>query len=281
MDSVTLATALAKFSVSGVLSVRRRQELAGRRADIAIQLGGALAVLAVLAIGVCAVLVAAGQTFISGTEVLEAAVFTVVYSGIIVGVYAILGRSRPAPTQPAITTEERLAAARAAALLTSEGQQQRLEGAFQLEALAQVRPDLVAPAAQALRGLIPYSDTKLSPYPRQVVLLVLQALSRLNPLLREQGVELDLRLASLAELDLSGLDLRGADLTGADLTKSNLAGTDLTGANLTKAKLDDADLSRADLAYAYLEEASLNHATWVTAHLAGTYLPSTAAQGPR
>jgi uncharacterized protein YjbI with pentapeptide repeats len=170
--------------------------------------------------------------------------------------------------------------------LASEGQQQRLEGAFQLEALAQVRPDLVAPAAQALRGLIPYSDTKLSPYswtrpspyPREVVLLVLQALSRLNPLLREQGVVLDLRHASLAELDLSGLDLRGADLTDADLTKSNLASTDLTGANLTRAKLDGADLSQADLAYAYLEEASLDHATWATAHLEGTYLPSTAAQ---
>jgi hypothetical protein len=78
---------------------------------IVIRLGGSLGVLAVLAIVVCAVLVAVAMTFISRTEVLEAAVFTVVYSGIIAGAYAVLGRSRIAPTKPVITTEERLAAA--------------------------------------------------------------------------------------------------------------------------------------------------------------------------
>lgn len=259
-------------------SARGRQELEDRGVHISIQLAGSLGVLAVLAIVVFAILVAVGKTFISGTEVLEAAVFTVVYSGIIAGAYVVLGRSRTVPSQPAITTEERLAAARAAALLASEGQQQRLEGALQLEALAQVRPDLVAPAAQAFSGLVSSSDMELSPYPRYVVLAALQALSRLNPLLREQGLVLDLRLASLAGLDLSGLNLRSANLTGANLTKSTLVGTDLTGATLTGAKLDYADLSEADLAYAYLQGASFDHAILAAAHLEGTSLPSTALE---
>jgi hypothetical protein len=152
MDPVALVAAALRPNVSAAFSFRGRQEPPGRRGDIAIQLGGALAVLAILGIEVCAVLVAAGKTFISGTEVLEAAVFTVVYLGIIVGVYAILGRSRPAPAQPAITMEERLAAARAAALLASEGQQQRLEGVLQPEALAQGAEMQAVPCGRGGRG---------------------------------------------------------------------------------------------------------------------------------
>jgi pentapeptide repeat protein len=258
------------------LSERRPRELADRPVDSVIQLGGSLGVLTCFAIVVCAVLVAVGVTFISGTEVLEAAVFTVVYSGIIAGAYAVFGRSRTAPTRPVITTEERLAAARAAALSAALGQQQRLEGALELEALAQVRLDLAGPAAQAFKGLVLGSDIKPGRYRRRVVLAALQALSRLNPLLREQGLVVDLRGASLAGMDLSGLNLRGADLTGADLTESTLAGTDLAGAILTGAMLDYANLSEADLAYAYLQGASFYNAILATAHLEGTYLPSTA-----
>jgi hypothetical protein len=267
--------ALARYGDPRLSFVERR-ELTDRSVDSVIQLGGSLGVLAVFAIVVCAVLVGVGMTFISGTEVLEAAIFTVVYSGIIAGTYAVVGRSRTAPTQPTITTEERLAAARAVALSAGEGQQQRLEGALQLEALAQVRPELVALAAQAFRNLVSSSDTRHSLYLEQVVTAALQALSRLNPLLRKQGLVLDLRHANLAEMDLSGLDLRGADLTGADLTKSILVGTDLTGATLTQANLDYADLSEADLAYAYLQGASFNHVMMESAHLEGTYLPNTA-----
>jgi hypothetical protein len=54
MDLSSLAIALVKSGASGMLGVRQRQEFAGRRAGIVIQLGGALAVLAVLAIGVFA-----------------------------------------------------------------------------------------------------------------------------------------------------------------------------------------------------------------------------------
>lgn len=259
----------------GKLSARSRRELADS-AHVVIQLGGSLGVLAVIAIVVCAVLVAVGKTFISATEVLEAAVFTVVYSGIIAGAYVVLGRSGAAPSQPPITTEERLAAARVAALSAAEGMQQRLEGALQLEALAQVRPDLARPAAQALRGLVTFPDEKPSPNTRHVILVALQALSRLNPLLREQGLVLDLRHASLSGLDLSGLDLRGADLTEADLKGSTLTGADLTGATLAGAKLDHADLSETDLAYAYLQGASLDHAILATAHREGTLLPCSA-----
>jgi hypothetical protein len=252
--------------------IRERED---RHGYLVIRFGAAFGVLVALAIVVCGVLVAAGASFISGTEVLEAAVYTVLFSGFTASAYVALGRSRVAPAQLVITTEDRLAAAKAAALLGSEKQQQRLAGALQLEALAQVRPDLVAAAAQALTGLVSNPDTDSDPYQRYVVLAAIQALSRLNSFLREQGLTLDLRLARFAGLDLSRLDLRGADLTGADLTRATLAGTDLTGANLTGVKLDGADLSRADLAYAYLQGASLDHAALAGAHLEGTRMPTT------
>jgi hypothetical protein len=243
---------------------------------IVIRLGGSFGVLAVVGIVVCAVLVAAGSTFITGTEVLEAALYTVAFSGIIAGAFVVLGRSRTESAQPASTAEERLAVARAAALLAAEGPQERLAGALQLEALVQVRPDLAGAAAQALKGLVPssgVSGTEPSTASRYVVVAAVQALSRLNPLLREQGLTLDLRRADLAGLDLSGLDLRSANLSGSNLTKAVLTGTDLTGATLTGANLDYADLSEADLAYAYLKGASLAGAIQAGVHLESTYLP--------
>jgi hypothetical protein len=273
MDPGLLIAAASEAGVakmSEVIGLRRH-----RRVYFTIQIGGSFAILAVMAILVCAILVGVGMTFVTGTEVLEAAVYTVAFSGVIAGTYVLVGRSRTAPVRPAITTEERLAAARAAALLASEGEQQRLEGALQLEALAHVRPDLLAPAAQALTGLVSGSSGESRPSPRHVALAAVQALSRLNSYLRDQGLTVDLRLAGLAGLDLSGLDLRGADLTRANLTESTLAGTDLTGANLAGARLDGADLSQADLAYAYMQEASLDHVLLAGTHLEGTYLPST------
>jgi len=57
-----------------------------------------------------------------------------------------------------------------------------------------------------------------------------------------------LRLASLAEADLSGLKLAGANLSGADLEGANLSGADLRGADLTNARLKGADLTGANLA---------------------------------
>jgi uncharacterized protein YjbI with pentapeptide repeats len=257
----------------------------GRGVYIVVRLGGSFGVLAMVGIVVCAILVAAGSTFITGTEVLEAAVYTVVFSGLIAVAFVVLGRSRTESAQPASTAEERLAVARAAALLAAEEPRQRLEGALQLEALVQVRPDLAGAAAQAFRGLIPssgmnsgsssssFSSSPSSSFSRYAVLAAVQALSRLNALLREQGQTLDLRRADLAGLDLSGLDLRGANLSGANLAKAILTGTDLTGATLTGANLDHADLSEADLGYAYLQGASLAGAIQAGVHLEATYLP--------
>jgi uncharacterized protein YjbI with pentapeptide repeats len=270
MDPVLMGSVLTDVLRAQGRRMRYRED---RRMYLVILLGGSLGILAALAIVVCAALVAAGETFISGTEVLEAAIYTLLFSGFIAGSYAILGRSRIAAAQPEITTEERLAAAKAAALLASELPQRRLEGALQLEALAQVRPDLVAQVTQALTGLVTGSYMESNSYPRYVVLAAIQALSRLNPSLRDQGKALDLQYATLAGLDLSGLDLRGANLTGADLVRSNLADANLTGTNLAGARLDGADLSQAELAYANLEGISVDPMTLAVAHLEGTLLP--------
>ena len=68
---------------------------------------------------------------------------------------------------------------------------------------------------------------------------------------------MNLRNATMWEMDFSGADLSGADLTEAILVRSNLTGANLTGAILTKAQLSGANLTGATLTGADLSRASL------------------------
>jgi hypothetical protein len=237
-------------------------------------LGSTAGILAAAAVVVLALLVAAGETFVTGTEVLEAAVYAVVFSGVAGGIFVVLSRPTKVPARPVVTTEDRLAVASAVALLAADGPQQRLEGALRLEALAEARPDLAASAAQALEDLVAGAHAKESSLPRRVVLVAVQALSRLNPLLRAQGRLLCLRHADLTGMDLSGLDFRGADLSGADLTGASLAGADLTAARLTGASIGTADLTAANLEFAQLDTASPAVLIAAGAQLRGALIPA-------
>jgi hypothetical protein len=69
MDVVALIGATARAAWPA--RMRQRKD---RRGYFMIQLGGSFGILAALAIVVCAVLVAVGKTFISGTKELEAAI---------------------------------------------------------------------------------------------------------------------------------------------------------------------------------------------------------------
>lgn len=107
----------------------------------------------------------------------------------------------------------------------------------------------------------------------------------------------DLRGASLLDVELAGVELGGADLRGADLSRAdlrgahlfqadlrgtvlfaaNLDGADLTGANLHGANLDTAtlrgaSLGAADLSSAMLTDATLDEATLSRANLSGAML---------
>jgi uncharacterized protein YjbI with pentapeptide repeats len=67
------------------------------------------------------------------------------------------------------------------------------------------------------------------------------------------GVETDLRSASLVGADLTRAELRSVRLGGADLEQANLTGTNLQGADLRKANLRDAVMPGALLQRALLE----------------------------
>ena len=256
------------------------QVVTGRPRALVNGLGSAAGILAAVAVVVLALLVAAGKTFVTSTEVLEAAIYSVALSGLVGGIFVVLSRPPKGQARAVVTTENRLAAATAIALLAADGPQQRLEGALGLEALAEVRPDLAASAAQALEDLVAGAHTKESSLPRRVVLVAVQALARLNPLLREQGRLLNLRYADLTGMDLSGLDFRGADLSGADLTGASLAGADLTAARLTGASIGAADLTAANLEFAQLDTASPVELIAAGAQLRGALIPAEGKDAP-
>ncbi|MCH7772265.1 MAG: toll/interleukin-1 receptor domain-containing protein [Bacteroidetes bacterium] len=107
---------------------------------------------------------------------------------------------------------------------------------------------------------------------------------------RNTGERLNLRGATLTDIDLSMTDLSGAflnrtDLTGAnlygtnlygvDLTESVLVETDLTGANLCASDFIGADLSNANLSAANLRQVNFFWATLDNANLTSANLYST------
>ena len=93
----------------------------------------------------------------------------------------------------------------------------------------------------------------------------------------------DLRQASLRDMDFSKSDLRGADLRGACLTKATLVGTDLAdadlrGACLTQANLTEAVAPRANLRRAKLHRAELTRTRLPSACLSYAELPGVTAR---
>jgi hypothetical protein len=81
------------------------------------------------------------------------------------------------------------------------------------------------------------------------------------------GGRLELRGASLHDLDLRRADLRGADLRGANLEWTRLEEANLSKANLEKARLKQADVNKANLRKANLERAELEKANLGEANL--------------
>ncbi len=107
---------------------------------------------------------------------------------------------------------------------------------------------------------------------------------------RNAGERLNLRGATLTDIDLSMTDLSGAFLSRTDLTGANLYGTnlygvdltesvlveaDLTGTNLCASDLIGADLSNANLSAANLRQVNFFWATLDNANLTRTNLYST------
>lgn len=104
----------------------------------------------------------------------------------------------------------------------------------------------------------------------------------MNPDVRPNLSDADLRGVKLGKANLIGADLRWAnlcnvDLSGANLSKANLSDVNLIGANLSEANLSETDLSgtdliganlsKANLSEAYLRLARLNMANFVGANL--------------
>lgn len=118
--------------------------------------------------------------------------------------------------------------------------------------------------------------------------LVLELTSRIKTWRsKHPGIQLDLREASLQDVEFPYADLHGADLTSSDvsfanleqadleealLRQANLFGTKLKGANLKKSDLFGADLRGADLRDADLTGANLIGAALTGANLKGTQL---------
>lgn len=99
----------------------------------------------------------------------------------------------------------------------------------------------------------------------------------MNPKLRPNLVEADLRRVELNEANLRGADLREADLREADLHGANLNGANLSGADLRdawliRAYLPDANLSGAELSGAEFSGAELSGADLRQARLGGADL---------
>jgi hypothetical protein len=67
----------------------------------------------------------------------------------------------------------------------------------------------------------------------------------------------DLRGATMVDVNLGGANLRGAVLIGADLRRAHMRGCDMRGADLREANLAEADLAEANLANANLIDANL------------------------
>lgn len=87
----------------------------------------------------------------------------------------------------------------------------------------------------------------------------------------------DLRGASLLDVQLTGANLRGADLRGADLSRADLRGAclfqaDLRGTVMFGTQLDGADLTGAQLHGANLDSASLKGASLGAADLTAATL---------
>jgi Pentapeptide repeats (8 copies) len=79
----------------------------------------------------------------------------------------------------------------------------------------------------------------------------------------------DLSEANLSGADLSGADFNGADLSGADLRLANLHGVNLSGADLRLANLHEVNLSGANLRRANISEANLLKTNLTGADLTG------------
>ncbi len=97
---------------------------------------------------------------------------------------------------------------------------------------------------------------------------------------RNTGERLNLRGATLTDIDLSMTDLSGAflsrtDLTGANLYETNLYGVDLTESVLVETDLTGANLSNANLSAANLCQVNFFWATLDNANLARANLYST------
>jgi uncharacterized protein YjbI with pentapeptide repeats len=85
-------------------------------------------------------------------------------------------------------------------------------------------------------------------------------------------MELALKAAIKAKIDLSRADLSGANLSGANLSRANLSRADLSRADLSGANLSGANLSRANLSWADLSGADLSGANLSGANLSGANL---------
>ena len=100
---------------------------------------------------------------------------------------------------------------------------------------------------------------------------------RAHPMIQIDLLVADLRAlnlsgAMLARANLSGADLREADLNGADLNDTNLIAARLNGANLNGARVNRADLLKADLLKARLNRADLSGANLSGADLSEAVL---------
>ncbi len=84
---------------------------------------------------------------------------------------------------------------------------------------------------------------------------------------RNTGERLNLRGATLTEIDLSMTDLSGAFLSRTDLTGANLYATNLYGVDLTESVLVEADLTGTNLCASDLIGADLSNANLSAANL--------------
>jgi len=84
---------------------------------------------------------------------------------------------------------------------------------------------------------------------------------------RNTGERLNLRGATLTDIDLSMTDLTGAFLSRTDLTGANLYATNLYGVDLTESVLVEADLTGTNLCASDFIGADLSNANLSAANL--------------